>query len=169
MSTNPFGDDRIIFNDDSNTPPRKSEPPWRVLIADDDPVVHQSTRLALRDVEIEGRPVELLQANSASEARAVLHADRNIDLVLLDVVMETEDAGLRLISALREEPGYKDLRIVIRTGQAGHAREDEIRARDDIDGYLHKAQQTRAWLVAILSELLGSIGPRGAPPAPAPD
>lgn len=158
MSTNPFGgDERLVFDDDPvGNPPPSPRPAWRILVADDDPVVHQSTRLALSGVEIFGRPLELLQAKSAGEVKSILRVDRTVDLILLDIVMETEDAGLGLIRVLRQELGYPQLRIIIRTGQAGHAREEEIRTREDIDGFLHKSQQTRSWLVAMLSEVLGT-------------
>jgi CheY-like chemotaxis protein len=170
MSTTPFGDDRLIFRDEPvGAAPATRAAAWRLLIADDDPLVQQSTRLALSDVEIAGRPLDLLQAHSAREARDILRDDPGIDLLLLDVVMESEDAGWRLVPLLREELGNRDLRIVIRTGQAGRVREEEIRARKDIDAFLNKAQITRAWLVEMLAELLGTerdpkAGPIGETP-----
>jgi len=85
----------------------------------DDPLVHEATQLALRGEHIAGRPLDLLHADSAGKARDMLAADRQIDLILLDVVMETEDAGLRLVPVIRNELGQKNLRIVIRTGQPG--------------------------------------------------
>jgi CheY-like chemotaxis protein len=141
------------------SPPRN---PWRVLVVDDDPLVQQSTRLALSDVEIGGRPLELIHANSASEAKSLLCADPNVDAVLLDIVMETAAAGLQLIPELRREPAHSNLRIIIRTGQPEQAQHDEVRAGKEIDGFLYKAQQTRAWLVAMLAEVLGGTRASGA-------
>jgi hypothetical protein len=49
--------------------------------------------------------------------------------VLLDVVMETADAGLLLVDYIRRELGLSATRIVLRTGQPGYAPEHETLAR----------------------------------------
>jgi CheY-like chemotaxis protein len=127
---------------------------WRILITDDDPLVHEATQLALRGEHIAGRPLDLLHADSARQARAMLAADKDIHLILLDVVMESDDAGLRLVPMIREELGRKDVRIVIRTGQPGYAPEGQVREKYAIDGYLLKAQLTRSKLLELLASLL---------------
>jgi len=72
-----------------------------VLIVDDDRSVHQTTLLALRDAKIERRPLQFLHAYSAAEARETLMSNEDIAVVLLDVVMETDTAGLQLVPAIR--------------------------------------------------------------------
>lgn len=122
-------------------------PPWLVLIVDDDPSVHSVTRLALRDMLHAGRKLLFLSAYSAAEARQMLAIYPDIALILLDVVMEAEDAGLRLIRTVREEMGNHDVRIILRTGQPGQAPEREVVERYDINDYRAKDELTarRLW------------------------
>ena len=148
-------EDTLTLLDDEPGGHAHGASPWKILVTDDDPLVHETTQLALRGERIAGRPLELLHAASAGEAKCIVSGDRNIDLILLDVVMETEDAGLELVPVIREELHLPDVRIVIRTGQPGYAPEDEIRTRYAIDGYVVKAQLTRGKLIEILGGLLG--------------
>ena len=118
------------------------EKSWQVLVVDDDPEVHSVTRLALEGDEFDGKQVKLLSAYSAAEARAILSQNPDIALVLLDVVMETEHAGLDLVRYIREEQHNVAVRIVVRTGQPGQAPEWQVVAQYDIDGYITKTEIT---------------------------
>jgi EAL domain-containing protein (putative c-di-GMP-specific phosphodiesterase class I) len=121
---------------------------------DDEPGVHEITRLVLADTSFSGIPVELHSAYSASEAKAFLESHRDTALMLLDVVMETDDAGLRLITHVREQLGNADLQIVLRTGQPGMAPEREVIPGYDINGYFLKtelvAQKLRSIVISSL-------------------
>jgi class 3 adenylate cyclase/CheY-like chemotaxis protein len=142
MST-PIDDDAPAFADDPTegaTPRPEGLGPsdaacWTVLAVDDDASVHQVTRLALRGMRFEGRPVELVHAYSADEARALLTARPGCALVLLDVVMETDAAGLELVEWIRGTLRETSLRIVLRTGQPGLAPEESVMERYDIHDY----------------------------------
>ena len=155
-------DDRLDFLGDSEEgAPRESAalPPWIVLIVDDDHYVHEATSLVLAGERIHGRGLRFLHAYSAAEARDVVTANPGVALILLDVVMETPDAGLRLVPVIREELGRADIRIIIRTGQPGYAPESEIAGNRMVDGYLMKAQSTRAMLIdALVRALEGGEG-----------
>ena len=89
-------DEPLVFVDEAERPGDAAAASWRILIVDDEPDVHEVTLLALRDVIIEGRSLSFLHARSAAEAETLLRQEDDIAVVLLDVVMETEDAGLRL-------------------------------------------------------------------------
>jgi EAL domain-containing protein (putative c-di-GMP-specific phosphodiesterase class I)/CheY-like chemotaxis protein len=127
---------------------------WIVLLVDDEPGVHEITRLVLADTSFSGIPVELHSAYSASEAKAFLESHRDTALMLLDVVMETDDAGLRLVTYVREQIGNADLQIVLRTGQPGMAPEREVIPGYDINGYFLKtelvAQKLRSIVISSL-------------------
>jgi diguanylate cyclase (GGDEF)-like protein len=131
-----------------------SEAPWSLLIVDDDPEVHAVTRLALAHTLIDGRALELLHARSAAEARALLAAHGDIALVLLDVVMETEHAGLELAQHVREQLGNDTVRLVLRTGQPGQGPAHDLVARYGIDGYLDKAELTFERLQVVVATAL---------------
>jgi len=116
--------------------------PWRVVIVDDDADIHILTRLVLAKIVFKHRPIELLHAYSASEARQLLGTEKNIAIVLLDVVMETNDAGLRLVRVIRDELKNVDTRIILRTGQPGQAPEEQIIIDYDINDYKAKSELT---------------------------
>lgn len=123
---------------------------WLVLIVDDEPEIHEITRLVLGSASFSGLPVELYGVYSASEAMAFLDGHRDTALMLLDVVMETDDAGLRLIRYIREEMGNLDLQIVVRTGQPGIAPEREVTAVYDVNGYFLKTELVAQKLQSIV-------------------
>ncbi|MFZ4285953.1 putative bifunctional diguanylate cyclase/phosphodiesterase [Variovorax sp. HJSM1_2] len=124
---------------------------WRMLIVDDEPDVHTSTKLALADVKILGRSLEFLHAYSAREATQLLRLEKDIALVLLDVVMESDDAGLGLVRTIRNELKLLELRIILHTGQPGYAPEIETIHDYDINDYKTKSELSRTRLYASVT------------------
>ncbi|HEX5842057.1 MAG TPA: DUF3369 domain-containing protein [Pseudomonas sp.] len=140
----------LLFADESETAPQPPRlPPWDVLIVDDEPAVHKVTQLVMNGFEFAGRQLAFLNAYSAAEARELLSNHRDIALVLLDVVMETEHAGLELARWIREELGNPNVRIVLRTGQPGQAPEDQVIKAYDINDYKEKTELTRSKLISV--------------------
>jgi CheY-like chemotaxis protein len=115
---------------------------WKILLVDDEPEVHEVSRLILGDVEFEGRGIDLLCAESATQAREMLLRHDDVALVLLDVVMETDDAGLALVHHIRDQILNRDVQIVLRTGQPGMAPELDVVMRYEINGYCLKTDVT---------------------------
>jgi diguanylate cyclase (GGDEF)-like protein len=136
-------------------PPADGVEPWRILIVDDDDQVHQVTRFALRDAVVLGRPLAFDSAYSAAEAREHLSRVRYA-CILLDVVMESDDAGLALVGEIRERFGDTTVRIVLRTGQPGHAPEIEVIQKYDINDYRSKSELTSQRLLTSLTAALRS-------------
>ncbi|MBN3494966.1 DUF3369 domain-containing protein [Vibrio neptunius] len=130
--------------------------PWKVLLIDDDEQMHQVTKLALSDFEFEGRHLELISAHSAEEAKGIFQSADDIALALVDVVMETEHAGLELVKYVREELGNSLVRLVLRTGQAGQAPEDTVIREYEIDDYKEKTELTTQKLKTLLYSMLRS-------------
>ncbi|XHS78809.1 EAL domain-containing protein [Burkholderiaceae bacterium UC74_6] len=130
--------------------------PWRVLIVDDDQDVHKATELAMQGLTIEGRPLQFLHARSGQEARSLLANERELAVALLDVVMESEDAGLQLVRFIREDLGENAIRIVLRTGQPGYAPEIETVQAYDINDYKTKSELTRTRLFTVLTAAVRS-------------
>lgn len=131
--------------------------PWKILITDDDSNVHETTVLALNGVRIHGRPLEFLHAYSAKEAHELIVQNEDLSLILLDVVMETVDAGLKLVKVIRGELGKNDIRIILRTGQPGYAPEEKVSNQFAIDGYTTKSQLTRSLLISVLNDTLTDV------------
>ncbi|NYZ15260.1 response regulator [Azospirillum sp. RWY-5-1] len=146
-------DDDILFADEGEAESSDLNP-WPVLVVDDEADVHSMTSLILAGTVFLGRPLHLLGAHSAAEARAVLRARGDIAVVLLDVVMEDDHAGLDLVRWIRDDLGNHDVRIVLRTGQPGQAPQRDIIIDYDINDYKSKAELSAEGLfTAIISAL----------------
>lgn len=116
--------------------------PWKILIADDEDEVHTVTEMALRHFEFADRPLSFIHARSGAEAVRIMEQDCEIAVVLMDVVMEHEKAGLQAVDEIRNRIGNRFCRIILRTGHPGQAPETEIIARYDIDNYKEKTELT---------------------------
>ena len=125
-------------------------PSWKVLIVDDEPEIHQVTRLVLGNFRFAGRQLQLISAYSSVEAEALLREHADTAVILLDVVMETEQAGLDLVRTIRDELNNQFIRIVLRTGQPGQAPEHEVVAAYDINDYKEKTELTSQKLSTTL-------------------
>jgi putative nucleotidyltransferase with HDIG domain len=123
---------------------------WTVLVVDDEDEVHAITKLVLRGFEFEGRVLNLLHASSANEARALLREHADVAVILLDVVMESDQAGLDLVREIRGEMQNPDVRIVLRTGQPGQAPEESVIRDFDINDYKNKTELTAIKLKTLL-------------------
>jgi CheY-like chemotaxis protein len=128
--------------------------PWRVLVADDEPDVAAVTRLSMRNMQHSGRPVELLAVTTGAKAVEAMRTDPDIAVILLDVVMENDTAGLDACRAIRDELGNRFVRILLRTGQPGAAPERATIDDYDIDGYLPKAELSTNRLYAAVRTAL---------------
>ncbi|AAV83099.1 response regulator receiver modulated diguanylate cyclase/phosphodiesterase [Idiomarina loihiensis] len=140
----------FLHDDDEVTPAEYSKGFWKILIVDDDQEIHAVTKMALADVIISGRQLEFFHAYSGSEALDRLTEHDDIAMVLLDVVMETDDAGLKVAQAIREQLGNDEIRIVLRTGQPGYAPEESVVKNYDINDYKTKTELTRSRLLTTV-------------------
>ena len=144
---------QVVFQEEPATPAAGLSP-WRILVVDDDPEVHQATGFALAHLQVADRPLELLHAYSSAEALRLLAVEPDIAVVLLDVVMETPTAGLDIIARIRGELGLSCTRIILRTGQPGYAPEIDTIRRYEINDYKAKSELTQTKLYAALSVAL---------------
>ena len=135
-------------------PSAEGPAPWKVLVVDDEREVHAITQLAVGGLSLDGRPIALLDAHSADEAKVMLHQHPDVALVLLDVVMEREHAGLELARWIRVELNNRAIRIVLRTGQPGSAPEQRVMLEYDVNDYRAKTELTAQRLITTI---LGGI------------
>lgn len=148
--------DLIRVIDDGGTAANQPQAAWKVAIIDDDPAVHEGTRFALYDYSLNGQGIEILSAYSAEEGRELMRAHPDIAVVLLDVVMETDDAGLGLVDEIRNLLKNEMVRIILRTGQPGQAPERRVILEYDINDYKAKTELTADKLFTSLTASLRS-------------
>jgi len=130
--------------------------PWKILVVDDEPDIHAITKIALSDFSLDDRGISQLHAYSAKEARSILKENPDIAMLLLDVVMESDGAGLDLVRYIRDVLGNRNMRIVLRTGNPGHAPERRVIADYDINDYREKSELTTQKLNTVMYTALRS-------------
>ncbi|SEB55159.1 DUF3369 domain-containing protein [Paenibacillus sp. GP183] len=157
-------DDELIFADEEKGYDRspllvkeRNQEVWEVLIVDDEKQVHQVTKMVLNDFIFDGKKLEFHSAFSATEAKELIEAHPNAALILLDVVMESEHAGLELIKYLRKEMKNQSIRIILRTGQPGQAPEKSVIMDYDINDYKEKTELTTQKLFTTVVSALRSF------------
>jgi len=130
---------------------------WNVLVVDDEPDVQELTQLVMRDFEVEGVPVNVHTASSKEQALTMIKSDftdetgqTTLAVAFIDVVMETDNAGLELCQAIRHELQNAVTQIYIRTGQPGIAPEREVIDKYDINGYFTKVEATEDKLYTLV-------------------
>jgi response regulator RpfG family c-di-GMP phosphodiesterase len=129
---------------------------WVVLVVDDDEEVHRVTKMVLNHFQFDGAPIEILSAYSAEEAKIIFQNRTDIALSILDVVMETDQAGLDLAKYIRVDLENHLTRIVLRTGQPGQAPEERVIRDYDINDYKDKTELTTTKLTTLLYSALRS-------------
>jgi diguanylate cyclase (GGDEF)-like protein len=150
--------DDLVFLEESAAPAVMPAPRsvWRVMIIDDDEDVHSTTTFALGNLDMQHRPLEFVHAYSAGQARELLKTEQEIAVILLDVVMEQDDAGLHLVRYIRETLKLADVRIILRTGQPGYAPEIDAIRDFDINDYKTKSELTRIKLFTTVTAAIRS-------------
>jgi response regulator RpfG family c-di-GMP phosphodiesterase len=148
--------DEFLFAAEPEPVQSVSNGSWKVLIVDDEPEVHAVTRLALNDFSFQQKRLEFISAYSGEEAQKILATQPDIAVVLLDVVMETDDAGLKVASYIRETLHNHFVRIILRTGQPGQAPERQVIVNYDINDYKSKTELTAQKLFTVMMSSLRS-------------
>src|SRR5499425_3222771 len=147
-------DDIVQLIEDPRGKPAEQGPRWKVAVIDDEPAVHDGTRFALSDYRLNGQGLEILSAYSAAEGRDLMRAHPDVAVVLLDVIMESDTAGLGLVEFIRKELKNETVRIILRTGQPGQAPERRVIVDYDINDYKAKTELTADKLFTALTAAL---------------
>src|SRR5438046_7705131 len=149
-------DDIVQLIEGPGDKPAEQGPRWKVAVIDDEPAVHDGTRFALSDYRLNGQGLEILSAYSAAEGRELMRRNTDVAVVLLDVIMETDTAGLSLVEFIRKDLKNETVRIILRTGQPGQAPERRVIVDYDINDYKAKTELTADKLFTTLTASLRS-------------
>ncbi|MPY23904.1 DUF3369 domain-containing protein [Shewanella psychropiezotolerans] len=143
-----------LFSGKKKTQEVASGPAWRILVVDDEPDVHTVTKLALSRFKLDGRSLEFINAYSGEEAKQILSNENNVAMAFVDVVMESDHAGLELVKWIREDLKNAAIRLILRTGQPGQAPEEDVIVNYDINDYKAKAElDSRKLVTSVYSAL----------------
>ncbi|MHA7774394.1 response regulator [Roseibium sp. M-1] len=147
--------EKILFSDEPEYADDTGRP-WKIMLVDDEHSIHEVTRLALSGFRFDDRPLQFVSVYSGQEARQAIVEHPDTALIMLDVVMENETAGLEVARFIREEVCNNAVRIVLRTGQPGQAPERDVIARYDINDYKEKTELTSRKLSTLMYASLRS-------------
>ncbi|USD66950.1 HD domain-containing phosphohydrolase [Vibrio sp. SCSIO 43136] len=149
-------DDQFLFSEAEDELVSEELEQWNILIVDDDKDIHRVTQFVLSDFNYLGKSLNFINAYSAEEAREIFRTHTDIAVVFLDVVMESNHAGLEFVDWLRMEFGNTTSRIILRTGQPGDAPESEVIKKYEINDYKNKTELTATKLNTTLCAALRS-------------
>jgi CheY-like chemotaxis protein len=153
----PSETDDLLFAAETSEPAAPGrQTAWKVLIVDDDEQIHAVTRMVLHDFSFRDLPLEFLSAYSAAEGYALMRANPDVAVCFLDVVMETDHAGLDLAHDIRGKLANPFVRIILRTGQPGQAPERRVIVDYDINDYKEKSELTAQKLFSTMVTALRS-------------
>jgi len=126
---------------------------WEILLVDDDPDVLAVSKLAMRSFTVYGIPLKIHTCTSKAEAIELLNTKQELmptlAVAFIDVVMETDTAGLELCEYIREVLKNRIVQLYVRTGQPGVAPERTVIDRYDINGYFSKVETTENKLYSL--------------------
>lgn len=144
----------LIFAEEQTVARENDNNTWKVIIVDDDSEIHTMTKMVLRDFTFQDRGFSLLNAFTGNEAKRLIRDNPDTAIVLLDVVMETEDAGLQVVDYIRNELENTYVRIILRTGHPGQAPEHKVIVQYDINDYKEKSELTvQKFTTAVVTAL----------------
>jgi CheY-like chemotaxis protein len=130
---------------------------FNILVVDDDPDVLALTKGLLQDMEVFGLPLHVETARSKAEALEVFERSNQpnnvqpmIAVALIDVVMETDHAGLELCDTIRNQMGNYTTQLFVRTGQPGTVPERAVIDQYDINGYYTEADLDETKLYSLV-------------------
>ena len=137
----------FLYEDEEETVKDSDIDSWNVMIVDDDAEMHKVTKFALQSFEFENKNISFISAYSGEEAKRLIATERNVAIILLDVVMESNDSGLQVAKHIREVAKNEEVRIILRTGQPGEVSEDTVIFNYDINDYKIKTELTHQKLL----------------------
>jgi response regulator RpfG family c-di-GMP phosphodiesterase len=154
-------DDLVFWEEEDISEPKEEanqseQVRWKVILVDDEEAVHNVTTMALDDFGFDGKSLEFFHAYNGDDAKVLIREHPDTAIMLLDVVMEREHAGLEVAEYIREELKNKTVRIILRTGQPGQAPERDVIVKYDINDYKEKTELTSQKLFTLMCASLRS-------------
>lgn len=124
------------------------------MVVDDDKAIHDITEMTLQNFSYLGKDIEFLHAFSGQEAKKLIANHPDIAVILLDVVMEHQQAGLEVVKYIRDELRNPLIRIILQTAQLEQAPERQIILDYDVNDYKEKREiSTKKLFTSLVTAL----------------
>ncbi|MBF0453115.1 MAG: response regulator, partial [Candidatus Magnetomorum sp.] len=111
---------------------------WKVLITDDQDLIHVMIKHYLKDYQFKGAGLQFIDAFSGKEAMEQLDKNSDIAVIVLDVMLEESDTGFKIVQYIREDLNNKLLKIIMLTGKLDIDNAQHFFMKYDIDMYCPK-------------------------------
>lgn len=111
--------------------------PAKVLIVDDQEDILLITRMSLRRLQWNNHSLDLHLASSGAESIAFIKEHPETQVVIMDIMMEHDRAGLEAIEIIHGL--YPQIQLMVQTAQAGLLSEQEVIRNYPIINYLTKS------------------------------
>ena len=82
----------------------------KILFVDDD---HINRKLLANMLNKNPNVYETLEAKDGQEALEILNKNRDIDFVLLDIIMPGGPDGIEILRYLRQDPRFKNIPVIV--------------------------------------------------------
>lgn len=149
-----YNEDFIIFDEENLEEDKNRELSWKVIIADDEEEIHKVTKIVFESFCFEEKKIKFLSAYSSEETKKMIKENQDAAVILLDVVMEENDSGLKIVEYIRNELKNQFIRIILRTGQPGQAPEKKVIIDYDLNDYKEKTELTSQKLFTTMISAL---------------
>lgn len=153
MSHNQDGE-WIRFEGESGPSDAAGQVTWMGLVVDDDAQARKAAVWALDGKKAPGGLISVGEAASAKEAKEWLIRHPKTAFAVIDLAMETPDAGLKLVEWIRSQPQLEDLRVALRSGSMGSRTADELALEYDVSDCRNKESLDRPGLMALAMALV---------------
>lgn len=111
-----------------------------MIVDDSDAYRETLERRFARNKFNQDTPYRIIGANSARSAIEKISGLQDpVHIFLIDIRMETDDAGITLIEYIRRKDKFMNVPIIVITGQPGEYSEKRIRKEYLIHGYINKS------------------------------
>ena len=111
---------------------------WKILITDDQEFIHVMIKHYLSDYQFQGKCLEYIDAFSGNEAIQKLDEHSDIAVIILDVMLEEQDTGFKMVQYIRDTLNNKLIKIIMLTGKLDIENAQNFFMKYDIDMYCPK-------------------------------
>jgi len=125
---------------------------FKILIVDDSELILNTMKLILNNYVYKGMEVDLEFASSGYEAKSMFGKNERFDLLLLDIIMETKNAGFEVVDYIRNNMKDDDVRIFIVSGRTGGLPEEYIHLANGIDGIINKCEMEFSMIENVVKD-----------------